>query len=196
VESVGSTIANVFRDNGWSVTGRDEMPEGARSFDHVFESQAAIVFSVEIAVEELEERAKQLTAEVAALTQRRSIGVKAWEAYLLLICTGDLIAHEKVVQSVQHDLAYCRKIVIPSKDIETASDSYSAAGRFMAFLLPLDATGRVPLRDVRLALAQGLEAHGIDLALAADLVGNFDESSCRCDERMKSFSSEHQGSLE
>lgn len=196
MDSVGSTIANVFRDNGWSVSGRDELPDGAPSFDFIFESQAAIVFCAEVAVEELEEHAKPLTAEVAALTQRRSIGVKAWEGYLLLICAGDLIAHERVVQSVQHDLAYCRKIVIPRKDIETAPDPYSVARRFMAFLLPLDPTGRVPFLDVRAALAQGLEAHGIDPSLASDLVGNFDESSCHCGERMKAFSIEHQGPLE
>jgi hypothetical protein len=195
VDSVGSTIASVFRDNGWSVTGRDELPEGGRSFDFVFESQAAIVFCVEIAAEELEERAKRLTAEVAALTQRRSIGVKAWEAYLLFICAGDLIPHERAVQSVQHDLAYCRKIIIPKGVIETASDPYSAARRFVTFLLPLDPTDRVPFTDVRVALAQGLEADGIDPTLATELVGNFDESSCHCGERMKAFNIEHQGTL-
>lgn len=189
MQPVGLRIATVLRDNGWFVTESDEVPDGGLSFDFIAESQAAIVFCAEVGIEKLEERAKRLTAEVAALTQRRSMGVKAWEAYLLLICAGDLIAHERVVQMVQHDLSYCRKIVIPKKVIEVASDPYSAARRFVMFLLPLDPTDRVPsFTDVRLALAEGLASNGINQALAADLVGNFDESPCHCGERMKAFS--------
>jgi hypothetical protein len=188
-----SAVANVLRDNGWSVTDAVDIRKQGLSFDFIAENEAAVVFGAPAEVEALEESTRRLVAEVAAVTQRRSVGVKAWEAYLLLACTGDLLARENAVQSVQHDLAYCRKIVLSTDEIEAAPDPHSAAQRLVAFLLPLRLTDRVFFTDVRRALAERLEANGIDRRLAADLVGHFDESSCRCGERMKAFSADDPG---
>jgi hypothetical protein len=196
MDSALSTVASVFRNSGWSVTHHDELRVQGLSFDFIAESEAAVLFAAGAEVDLLKESTRRLVAEVAAVTQRRSAGVKAWEAYLLLACTGDLLEHENAVQSVQHDLAYCRKIVISADEIETAQDPHSAAQRLVAFLLPLRPTDRVLFTDVRRALAQRLEAHGVDGALAAELVGHFDESSCRCGERMKAFVGDDSGRAE
>lgn len=188
-----SAVVNVLGDNGWSVTDVVDIRKQGLSFEFIAENEAAVVFGAPAEVDTLEENARRLVAEVAAVTQRRSVGVKAWEAYLLLACTGDLLARENAVQSVQHDLAYCRKIVLSAGGIEAASDPYSAAQRLVAFLLPLRLADRVPFSDVRRALAERLEANGIDRELAAELVGHFDESSCGCGERMKVFASDDSG---
>jgi hypothetical protein len=190
-----SAVANVLRDNGWSVRDAVDIRKQGLSFEFIAENEAAVVFGAPAEVETLEETARRLVAEVAAVTQRRSVGVKAWEAYLLLACTGDLLARENTVQSVQHDLAYCRKIVLSAGEIEAASDPHSAAQRLVAFLLPLRLTNRVFFTDVRRGLAERLDANGIDRRLAAELVGHFDESSCGCGERMKAFAADDPGRI-
>lgn len=188
-----SAVAHVLRDKGWFVTDAVDIRRQGLSFEFIAENEAAVVFGASAEVETLKESARRLVAEVAAVTQRRSVGVKAWEAYLLLACTGDLLAHENTVQSVQHDLVYCRKIILPVDEVEASPDAHAAAQRLVAFLLPLRLTDSVFFTDVRRALAERLEANGIARGLAAELVGQFDESSCGCGERMKAFAADDPG---
>jgi hypothetical protein len=186
--NLGSAIVSVLDENGWTVTPGDEIEAMGLSFDFICESQAAVVFGKGVLADQLEARTRLLSAEVASVTQRRSVGFKTWEGYLLLLVTGDITEHERAIQSVQHDLAYCRKIVIPDVEASQESDLNAIAERFVAFLLPLRTVGQVQYADVRQALAERLEANSIDGELARDLVGHFDEKSCRCGERLKEFS--------
>lgn len=177
-------ISDVFRQNGWTSIADDELTRSGLSFDAAFESTTAIAFCEELSVEHLMPKVASLSEQVAAVTQRSAAGDKAWEGYLLLLCHGDLLAHEREVQSVQHDLAYCRKIVIPADQIEVSDDSTSAARNFLAFLFPLELGSAVRAFDVRSALVEYLISSGVARQLAADLVENFDETTCECAERL------------
>jgi hypothetical protein len=182
--SVVAAFARVFNEAGWHVEQHEQLTERELSFDFAAESSAAVVFAKELAFEALERESKRLTAEVAATLQRRSVGVKAWEGYLLLLCTGDSTAHEKPIQDVQHDLSYCRKLVVAASEVEAASDIYSAARDKVAFLFPLELGASTGVGDVRRALVARLIAHGISRDLATRLVANFDEPTCHCSERL------------
>lgn len=177
---VSTLVADVFVESGWSTAGRDRLSPHGFSFDAVFESAAAIVFFEELDVSALRSKASSLSGEVAAVTQRGSVGSKAWEGYLLLACRGDLLAHERDVQAVQHDLSYCRKIVISVDEIELSDDPKSRTTELLSFLFPLELETVAPAFDVRAALVSQLTSQGVEVGLAADLVGHFDDDTCRC----------------
>ena len=157
------------------------------SFDLAAENDAAIVFGKELDLESLEEETRRLTGEVAATLQRRSIGIKAWEGYLLLVCKGDASAYDRAIQDVQHDLSYCRKLVVAASDIESAPHPEAAARDKVSFLFPIDFVASNAIIDVRRALVERLVAHHISRGLASELVGNFDEVSCHCADRLSGY---------
>jgi hypothetical protein len=182
-----AAFAEVFEDRAWTITTREELASKGFSFDFIAENASAIVFCKETTAVAVEEVSRTLTAEVAAITQRRAIGAKAWEGYLLLLCDGDLQAHERAAQNVQHDLEYCRKIVVSAAEVASASDPNSVALRTVAFLFPIELTGSVPFLDVRSALASSLQRDGIPAAVAGPLVAQFDEPECSCGIRLRTF---------
>ena len=184
MSAVLAAIATAFGRKGWSSITGDGLTDSGFEFDAAFESPTAIVFCEELAVERLTAKVASLSEQVAAVTQRSAAGSKAWEGYLLLLCHGDLLQHEREVQSVQYDLSYCRKIVIPADQIEFADDPVSAAEEALAFLFPLELGSAGPAFDVRSALVDHLATTGISRELAADLVDNFDESACKCTQRL------------
>jgi hypothetical protein len=186
---LADTLAMVFVDEGWSVERQRQLGARDLSFDAAAENNTAIVFIKELEFERLANEWKVWAAEVAAVLQRRSIGVKAWEGYLLLLCAGEANAYEDIIQDVQHDLSYCRKLVLASSDLERTPDLYASLRNKVAFLFPLAPSERGDVGDVRQALVTKLVAFGIAPEVATDLVAKFDEVTCQCYDRLKAFSS-------
>jgi hypothetical protein len=187
--SASATIASVFRDKGWIVWEKDRIEREGLSFDFVTESETGAIFCQTIPIPSLADTVAHLTAQVAAVTRRRSVGIKAWEGYLLMLCDGDLAPYDRVIQSVQHDLSYCRKIVVSASALVDAPDPYAEATRVVSFLFPLELSGSLVPFDVRIALAEELVVEGVDPRVASSLVASFDESSCQCAAKLTSWQS-------
>jgi hypothetical protein len=178
------TFAQVFSDERWVVERREQMRERGLSFDFAAENDAAIVFVREIPFEVLDTEATRLSAEIAATLRRQSIGAKVWEGYLLLLCEGEARQYEKSIQDAQHDLSYCRKLVLSNSDIREAPDPYLAARNKIGFLFPLTLSPRSDIGDVRRAIVTRLSDYGIPPGLATALVAKFDEAVCDCYDRL------------
>lgn len=181
--------ADVMSSHGWSTRRRSELANAGAGFDLVAESETAIVFFDVVQLQSLRSRADALAGAIGAITLRRETGVKAWEAYLVLIVDAD-IAATAVAQQVQQDLDYCRKIVLDGATITAAESPSAAMERALSFLFPLDVALAPSVADVRASLVDLIAEKGFDKQLVTELVAAFDrETDCKCWERVIEVSS-------
>ncbi len=181
---LAALLAEVLRSRDWEVRSGRDLGARLSAFDFVAESEAAVVFFKALTGEGLAEEVEQLTATVASATATANLGAKAWESYLLFGVTGLDPEINEIAQGIQHDLSYCRKIILDGDRIIDAEDPATSADRLLAFLFPLEmATVPSPI-DVRQALASKLIQKGTPELLARSLVENFEEADCRCLERI------------
>jgi hypothetical protein len=178
--------ADVMASHGWSTRKRTELANVGAGFDLVAENETAIVFFDIVRGPGLRARTDALAGAIGAITLRSDAGVKAWEAYLVLLVVEDYPADETVVQQVQRDLDYCRKIVLDGGGIAAAENPPAAMERALSFLFPLDVALAPAVADVRASLVDLIVEKGFDKSLITNLVAEFDhETDCRCWERVK-----------
>src|SRR4051812_26762426 len=111
---------SVMAGHGWSTRSEAALAESGLELDLVAENDAAIVFFEELPATAIRDRAAALSAAVASVTLQAGSGVKAWEAYLVLLVTGELSEAEEEAQRLQRDLNYCRKVVIDGSAVADA----------------------------------------------------------------------------
>ena len=70
------------------------------------------------------------------MTLQPNAGIKAWEAYLVLIVSDGSAANDLAGQDVQRDVNYCRKIVIDGSSITAADDPRTAMEAVLSFFFP------------------------------------------------------------
>ena len=175
-------------DHGWQTERQPDVGKAHLEFDLVAESETAIVFFDSVRGQDLRQRADALSGAVVAVTLQRDAGVKAWEAYLVLVVSDDYVAADTAAQAVQRDLNYCRKIIIDGAGIAAAADLRATMEAALSFLFPLDVASAPTLEDVRQHLIQLISEQGYDEALVGELVTAFDtETDCKCWERIKRF---------
>jgi hypothetical protein len=170
----------------WSIEGEARLAPSRLHFDLVAESDAAIVFIEAVDAHDLRARAKALSSEVAAVTLQETAGVKAWEAYLVLLITHGYTEAQAAAQELQRDLTYCRKIVVNGEAILGSAQPQKAMDTELSFLFPFDVAGaELQTEDVRSHLIDLITKAGVDGELVASLVNAFDsESDCRCWDRV------------
>lgn len=177
--------------HGWSTRRQPDLANAHFEFELVAENDTAIAFFTSVSGHNLRHRADSLAGAIGAITLHRDAGVKAWEAYLLLIIEGDYAAAEVIAQEVQRDLDYCRKIVLDGAGIAAAENPRAAMERALSFLFPLDAALTPSVEDVRQYLVDLIAERHFDKTLVSELVAAFDrETDCRCWERVKQASSQ------
>jgi len=99
--------ADVMASHGWSTGRGAKLTNAGASFDLIAENETAIVFFDLVHGHSLRARADALAGAIGAITLRRDTGVKAWEAYLLLLVDDDTATTTaSVAQQVQRDLDY------------------------------------------------------------------------------------------
>jgi hypothetical protein len=183
--------ADVMTGHGWSTRRQSELAMANVGFDLVAENETAIAFFSVVHGHSLRARADALAGAIGAITLRRDAGVKAWEAYLLLLVEDDYAAADPVAQQIQRDLDYCRKIVLDGAGITAADNPPAAMERALSFLFPLDVALAPSVEDVRTHLVDLIVEKGFNKRLVAELVGAFDrETDCKCWERVKNVSPE------
>jgi hypothetical protein len=179
---------SVMATHGWTTRREPEVARAHLHFDLIAENEVAIVFFDSVPGSALRDRAEALSAAVAAVTLQESAGVKAWEAYLVLVVSEGYIAADADAQAVQRDLSYCRKVVIDGEGIAAAIDSRRQMEAALSFLFPLDVASVPRVDDVRQHLIQFISEKGYDRALVTALVNAFDtEADCRCWGRINEF---------
>jgi hypothetical protein len=177
-------------EHGWTTRREADIAKAHLNFDLIAESETAIVFFDGVSGAELRHRADSLAGAVASVTLQQGAGVKAWEAYLVLLVEDDYAGADRAAQLVQRDLDYCRKIILDGAGIAAADDPRSAMEAALSFLFPLDVASAPTVEDVRQYLIQLIDERGVDHGLAAELVTSFDsEPACMCWERVKQFES-------
>lgn len=183
--------ADVMTSHGWSIRRQSALAKANVGFDLVAENETAIAFFGSAHGHSLRARADALAGAIGAITLRRDAGVKAWEAYLLLLIEDDYAAVDPVAQQIQRDLDYCRKIVLDGAGIAAADNPPAAMERALSFLFPLDVALAPSAEDVRVHLVDLIAEKGFDKSLVAELVARFDqETDCKCWERVKQASTE------
>jgi len=183
--------AEVMQGHGWNTRLRPDLAHAHLDFELVAESETAIAFFSVVSGHGLRHRADSLAGGIGAVTLQRDAGVKAWEAYLVLIIEDDYPAADAVAQQVQRNLDYCRKIVIDGAGIAAADNPRVDMERALSFLFPLDVALVPTVEDVREYLVELISERGFDKILVAELVTAFDrEADCKCWERVKQRSSD------
>ncbi len=178
----------VLVDHGWTTHREAEMSSAGFDFDLVAESETAIVFLEAVAAASLRRRAETLSAAVAAVTLQREAGVKAWEAYLVLIVTDGYADIDSDAQRVQRNLDYCRKVVLDGCRIATTTYPYGAMEDSLSFLFPLEMNSAPTVENVRSRLIELVVEQGHDASLVESLVTAFDaEPDCKCLARVREF---------
>jgi len=176
--------------HGWTVRREDEIVKAHLNFDFIAENQTAIVFFKTARSESLRHEADALAGAIAAVTLQQSAGVKAWEAYLVLIVEDDYESADATAQVVQRDLDYCRKIVLNGQGIAASDDPWGSVEDSLSFLFPLDVAAVPGVEDVREYLTALIAEKGFDKNLVASLVNAFDsEVDCKCWDRVLSSQS-------
>ena len=112
----------VMAGHGWSTRSEASLAEAGLELDLVAENDAAIVFFEELSAGAIRDRAAALSAGVASVTLQAGSGVKAWEAYLVLLVTGEFSEAEDEAQLLERDLNYCRKVVIDGSAVADGPD--------------------------------------------------------------------------
>lgn len=180
--------ADVLAEHGWRTTRQLATVPSSLEFDLVAESEAAIAFFETVSGSGLRRKADVLAANVASVTLQADAGVKAWEAYLVLLVTDEFSRRVAEAQEVQRDLSYCRKIVLDGGRILAANDAARAMEAELAFLFPLTLAPEAASQNVRARLVQLVTGKGHDEALVRSLVDTFDsEPDCNCWPRIRSF---------
>ena len=178
--------ADVMTAHGWSTRRQSELTDGNIGFDLVAENDAAIAFFSLVDAQSLRARADTLAGAIGAITLRRDAGVKAWEAYLLLLVEDDYALADAAAQQIQRDLSYCRKIVLDGAGIAASNNPPAAMERALSFLFPLDVAVSPAVDDVRGHLVDLIAEKGFDKSLVAELVAAFNSGTdCKCWERIK-----------
>jgi hypothetical protein len=184
--SLVALAGDVMARHGWLIRYEAGLEGSRLRFDLVAESPTAIVFVEDVETEGLRKQADALASAIAAITLGQSAGVKAWEAYLVLIVGRGYDEIDLLAQEIQRDLNYCRKIVLDGESISASDDTHAAMERALAFLLPVEAALSPGVEDARQHLIASLVGHGIDEALATEIVTAFDtEPDCKCWDRIE-----------
>lgn len=182
--SVTEVLEKVFVERGWSVEGHESLEAAGLGFDIIAESDSAVVFAKALAATDVSASIDELSSQVASMTLAE-VSAKSWEAYLLLAVSGMNEVDAQGVQEVQHDLNYCRKIVIDIDDTLSSEDPVATLRERLSFLFPLDFMEGGYLSDVRAMLVETLASRGVSQELARDLVREFDAPDCRCLARLE-----------
>ncbi len=175
-------LAGILQAHGWSCTPRARF--GDWTFDLAAESDSVVVFAMLTSAATFTETAAEATAEIAAVMAQHPTADKSWEAYLLLLSSGAAFEVERDAQRLQHNLDYCRKVLIDATRIMASPDPVSAAEEAVAFLFPVKITETVAPIDVSAELVAELTREGLDPDMVRALVTSFDEPDCRCVERV------------
>jgi hypothetical protein len=177
--------------HGWSTRRQPELAKAHFPFELVAENETAIAFFTSVSAHNLRHRADSLAGAIGAITLQRDAGVKAWEAYLLLIVEDDYATADVAAQEIQRDLDYCRKIVLDGVGIAATDNPRVAMERALSFLFPLEVALKPTVEDVRRYLVDTIGERGFDESLVSELVSAFDrEADCKCWERVKQASSQ------
>lgn len=181
----------VLLGHGWTTHREAEMSSAGFEFDLVAENETAIVFLETVAASALQRKAETLSAAVATVTLQRAAGVKAWEAYLVLIVTDRYEEVDHEAQRLQRNLDYCRKVVLDGSRIAATVDHAAAMEAALAFLFPLELEAAPGVENVRSRLIELLVGRGFDAALVDSLVNEFDsEPKCTCLAQVSQFVAE------
>jgi hypothetical protein len=182
--------AAVMEEHGWETRREHDLAEGNLKFDLVAENETAIAFFETVGSSALARKVDALSASVAAVTLRHDAGIKAWEAYLLLLVTDGSGAATSEAEAIQRDLSYCRKIVIDGESVGAAIDQRAAMESILSFLFPFDFALVPQVEDVREHMIELISNQGQDEELVRALVNAFDtETDCQCWRRAKEFAS-------
>lgn len=181
---IASLLSRALEARGWDIRTEEELKTAKLTFDFVAESDFAVVFCKVLPGTELSESVPGLVAQVAAITQRFRNSSKAWEAYLLLPVLSNRVELFDVAQQIQYDLSYCRKVVLDGEVLIGSANPEEEANRALAFLFPMHIASEEAPLNVKDALIEHLVSGGTSRELASELVTNFDESDCRCEDRV------------
>lgn len=186
--SLEQGLQDLFTADGWRVYDQGDLRAANLSFEFAAESDNAVVFARTVSGLEIGEFSNRLAGEIASLTLSGYAPLKAWEAYLLLFVSEGYTENVEVAQQIQYDFTFCRRVVLDLQEIQLAPEPDRKLRSDLAFLFPLGVAEKQEVVEVRELLVKKLAASGIDSGLARDLVAGFDETDCKCVERLASAS--------